>query len=202
MRNLILAIVATAVCVNFVTCRKHKEESPSNIIFIFPDQHRNYSLGLCSQTGHAKYLQGKPDPVFTPAFERSANKGVVFNRAVSLDELGLAKNTIIIFTSDHWEMLGSHGRQERNVPEIEAFNITFLIKWEDKLKHRVENLIRGIHMHDLQNQYRCLEFLKLLRELGYKGYCNTEVDRSQEPITLMRYYRTLFMVPMQFNITI
>ena len=83
MRNLIIAIIATAVCINFIACRKHKDENLPNIIFIFPDQYRNYSLEFWSQADNAKYLQGSPDPVSTPALDRLANEGVVFNRAVS-----------------------------------------------------------------------------------------------------------------------
>lgn len=61
-----------------------------------------------------------------------------------LDEIGLSENTIIVFSSDHGEMLGSHGKSGKNVPEIEALNIPFIIKWGDKLKHRVENLIISV----------------------------------------------------------
>lgn len=55
-----------------------------------------------------------------------------------LDELGLAENTIITFTSDHGEMLGSHGRTGKNVAEAEAFLIPFIVKWGNKLDHRIE----------------------------------------------------------------
>ena len=61
-----------------------------------------------------------------------------------LDELGLIDNTIIVFSADHGEMLGSHGKQGKNVPEIEAYSIPFVIKWSDRLKHRVEDLILSV----------------------------------------------------------
>jgi hypothetical protein len=48
-------------------------------------------------------------------------------------------------------------------------------------------------MHELTSEYPYREFLKLLRESGYDGYCNAEIDASCEPIRLMQYYRTLFM---------
>ena len=57
----------------------------------------------------------------------------------------------------------------------------------------VKDKIRGIHMHDLTINYPYREFLQLLRESGYTGYCNAEIDASCEPIRLMNYYRTLFM---------
>ena len=46
-----------------------------------------------------------------------------------LDELNLSDNTIIVFSSDHGEMLGSHGHQGKPYPETEAFNIPFIVKW-------------------------------------------------------------------------
>ncbi len=63
--------------------------------------------------------------------------GKVLNK---LDEMQISGNTIIVFTSDHGEMLGSHGHKGKPYPESEAFNIPFIIKWGDKLKHRIEDL--------------------------------------------------------------
>jgi len=57
----------------------------------------------------------------------------------------------------------------------------------------VKDKIRGIHMHELTSEYPYREFLKLLRESGYDGYCNAEIAASAEPIRLMQYYRTLFL---------
>lgn len=57
----------------------------------------------------------------------------------------------------------------------------------------VKNRIKGVHMHELNDGYPYREFLKLLRESGYTGYCNAEIDESPEPIRLMHYYRTLFL---------
>ncbi|MDA3824120.1 MAG: sulfatase-like hydrolase/transferase [Bacteroidales bacterium] len=45
-----------------------------------------------------------------------------------IDELGLADNTMIIFTSDHGEMLGAHGMREKNVFYEESSHIPLLIK--------------------------------------------------------------------------
>lgn len=61
-----------------------------------------------------------------------------------LKELGVEDNTIIVFTSDHGEMLGSHGQSGKLRPEVEAFNIPFIIKWGKKLSHRVEDLIMSV----------------------------------------------------------
>jgi arylsulfatase A-like enzyme len=44
-----------------------------------------------------------------------------------LDELGIADNTMIVFTSDHGEMLGAHGMREKNVFYEESSHIPLLI---------------------------------------------------------------------------
>mgnify|MGYP001029983646 CR=1 FL=1 len=44
-----------------------------------------------------------------------------------LDELGIADNTLIIYTSDHGEMLGAHGMREKNVFLEESAHIPLLI---------------------------------------------------------------------------
>jgi arylsulfatase A-like enzyme len=46
-----------------------------------------------------------------------------------LDESGLAENTIVVFTSDHGEMLASHGRYNKMVPYAEAVDIPHIIRW-------------------------------------------------------------------------
>ncbi len=48
--------------------------------------------------------------------------------------LGLNKNSIIIFTADHGELFGAHGRRAKNIFYEEAIRVPFLLKWEDHLK--------------------------------------------------------------------
>jgi arylsulfatase A-like enzyme len=46
-----------------------------------------------------------------------------------LDESGLSKDTIVVLTADHGEMLGSHGRENKMVPYREAVNIPYIVRW-------------------------------------------------------------------------
>jgi arylsulfatase A-like enzyme len=46
----------------------------------------------------------------------------------TLDALGLADNTIVVFTSDHGEMFGAHGRRAKNIFYEEAIRVPFLIR--------------------------------------------------------------------------
>lgn len=47
-----------------------------------------------------------------------------------LDKLGLAEDTIFVFTSDHGEMFGSHGYREKLIFYEEAARIPFLVQWK------------------------------------------------------------------------
>ena len=51
-----------------------------------------------------------------------------------LNMSGIADNTIVVFTSDHGEMHGSHGRINKMVPYAEAMNIPLIIRWPAKIK--------------------------------------------------------------------
>jgi len=46
-----------------------------------------------------------------------------------LDASGLSKDTIVVLTSDHGEMLGSHGRENKMVPYREAVHIPCIVRW-------------------------------------------------------------------------
>ncbi|MHC4596409.1 MAG: sugar phosphate isomerase/epimerase family protein [Planctomycetota bacterium] len=58
----------------------------------------------------------------------------------------------------------------------------------------VKDRIRNLHIHDLTNEkYPYRRLFALLRNSGYRGYCDAEIKASPEPIRLMRYYRALFL---------
>jgi arylsulfatase A-like enzyme len=50
-----------------------------------------------------------------------------------LDRAGLAKDTIVVFTSDHGEMLGSHGRIQKMVPYAEAIDVPLVMRWPGRI---------------------------------------------------------------------
>jgi len=69
--------------------------------------------------------------------------------------------------------------------EGEGFNHNF-----DLVKDR----IMLVHMRDLHlEDYPFRHLLKRLTETGYTGYCLAEIPESQEPLRLMRYYRSLWL---------
>lgn len=47
----------------------------------------------------------------------------------ALDDTGQAENTIVVFTSDHGEMAGSHGRMYKQVPHEESVRVPFFVQY-------------------------------------------------------------------------
>ena len=50
----------------------------------------------------------------------------------TLDEEGLADNTIFVFTSDHGDMLGSQGEVKKQRPWEESIRVPFLLRWPER----------------------------------------------------------------------
>lgn len=50
-----------------------------------------------------------------------------------LDRSGVGQNTLLVFTADHGEMHGSHGRNDKMVPYAEAVNIPLIMRWPWKI---------------------------------------------------------------------
>lgn len=97
------------------------------------------------------------------------------------DEVQVIKKILVYSNSDHVYVNWNCNPKDVEGPGLKAnFNA-------------VKDRIRGVHMHELTSEYPYREFLKLLRESGYDGYCNAEIDASCEPIRMMEYYRTLFL---------
>lgn len=51
-----------------------------------------------------------------------------------LDELELTENTMVIFISDHGEMLGAHGMREKNIFYEESAHIPLMIRFPEEIK--------------------------------------------------------------------
>lgn len=58
----------------------------------------------------------------------------------ALAKSGEADNTIVIFTADHGDMMGSQGMTGKTVMYPEAFMVPFIIKYPDRLGPRIEDL--------------------------------------------------------------
>ncbi|TKG95523.1 sulfatase [Puteibacter caeruleilacunae] len=62
----------------------------------------------------------------------------------TLKEKGLYDNTIIVFSADHGEMLGSQGLMHKNIWFREAYDIPFIVHWPKKIKPKQEDLLISV----------------------------------------------------------
>jgi arylsulfatase A-like enzyme len=51
----------------------------------------------------------------------------------AIDATDAAENTIVVFTSDHGEMFGAHGRRAKNIFYEEACRIPLLMRWPQRI---------------------------------------------------------------------
>ena len=94
----------------------------------------NYSeqpdpYGDAWQTPPPDYFQELPQ-LMQAYYAQTADIDWNLGRLVkALDEAGVADNTILVFTSDHGEMFGSHGRMAKYIFYEEAARVPFLVRW-------------------------------------------------------------------------
>jgi arylsulfatase A-like enzyme len=61
-----------------------------------------------------------------------------------LDELGLARDTIFVFTSDHGNCLGAHDEVSKNNHYEESMRVPFLIRWPGRIPARRDDLLLSV----------------------------------------------------------
>lgn len=93
----------------------------------------------------------------------------------TLRETGLAANTIVIFTADHGDLLGSHGQFNKQQPYDESIRVPLLIHWPDGLGRRSRRLDALINTEDIMPT--------LL------GLCRVPIPASVEGIDYSGYLR-------------
>ncbi len=66
--------------------------------------------------------------------------GMVGRILSALDDAGLRDNTVVVFTSDHGEMVGTHGQVEMRTPYEESSRVPLLVRapWLSEGQQRVE----------------------------------------------------------------
>lgn len=62
-----------------------------------------------------------------------------------LEEKGISDNTLVIYTSDHGDLLGSHGIRDwhKSVPEHVSCRVPLIMRWPGKLAPRVSDMLVG-----------------------------------------------------------
>jgi len=93
--------------------RPEQMHLPPNLLASRESQVREYLAGYCSHI--------------------AALDDCLAQVLVQLDQLRLAQDTIVVFTSDHGDLLGAHGLYGKQGPWDESLCIPFLIRWPGRL---------------------------------------------------------------------
>jgi N-acetylglucosamine-6-sulfatase len=62
----------------------------------------------------------------------------------ALDDEGLTENTIVVFSSDHGEMMGSQGRMHKDVWYDESLLMPFIIRWPAAIRSGRDDLLLSV----------------------------------------------------------
>ena len=125
--------------------RHAKSEKPFLLVLSWGPPHDPYQLA--PEHYRAKFKAGEiqlrpnvPESVSQKA--RLAQAGYYANAAAlddcmgdlmqTLRDHGLASNTIVIFTADHGDLLGSHGQWNKQQPYDESIRVPLLLRWPNR----------------------------------------------------------------------
>ena len=93
----------------------------------------------------------------------------------TLAETGLERNTLLIFSADHGDMLGSHGEYEKQQPYDEANHVPLLMHWPAGFGKKTRKLDAVINSEDLMPTIL--------------GLCGVSVPRTVEGLDFSGYIR-------------
>ena len=67
----------------------------------------------------------------------------------TLDELGIADDTVLVFASDHGDMLGSHGLTRKQKPYDESIRVPFLLRYPAAYGRGAREAAPFLNAHDI-----------------------------------------------------
>lgn len=91
----------------------------------------------------------------------------------TLEKTGLAKNTLLIFTSDHGDLLGSHGARKKQQPYDECIRIPLLLHWPAGFGNKSRHVDALINSEDMMPTIL--------------GLCGVTIPKSVEGLDFSRY---------------
>ena len=103
----------------------------------------------------------------------------------TLKETGLDRNTIVVFTSDHGDMLGAHGMHKKQKPYDESTRVPFLIRLPASLTTKSRKLDALINSEDIMPT--------LL------GLCGLPLPKTVEGLDFSPYIRRSLGLPLLWS---
>jgi len=117
--------------------REHKYSAPRELEAMYNLNEITLRKNCVDNEKHRQYYQGHM-AMITSIDE---DFGLLMKK---LEEKGIADNSLIIFTSDHGDLLESHNWPfNKGRPEIESIRVPLLVKWPGMKSPRESNLLVG-----------------------------------------------------------
>lgn len=116
-----------------------------------------------------------------------------------LDELkDIEEETLIIFTSDHGEYLGDHGRVHKGMPGHDCIiNVPLIMKYKGKIKEglRINELCEAVDIVPTILDYACIQKPHFLNGISLKPIIENKISKTKDCIIVE------YISPMRFNET-
>jgi arylsulfatase A-like enzyme len=99
----------------------------------------------------------------------------------TLEETGQADNTIVVFTSDHGDLLGSQGAYKKQQPYDESIRVPLLFHYPAKLKGHARRLATPVNVEDVMPTLLGLSGLPIpdsVEGIDFSGYMTGGADSS------------------------
>jgi arylsulfatase A-like enzyme len=106
----------------------------------------------------------------------------------ALRESGLERRTVLLFTSDHGDMLYSHGQQRKQRPWDESVRVPLLVRWPGRLGEAGRRLAAPISTEDLMPTLLGLAGVPIppsVEGLDFSGYIRGGKDPSDGAALIM-----------------
>lgn len=106
----------------------------------------------------------------------------------TIQACGIAEDTILVFTSDHGDMLGSHGQFKKQQPWEESIRVPFLLRYPALLGREGREVRALIDAPDIMPTLLGLSGLSIpdtVEGLDYSGYLQGGADPSDGAALLM-----------------
>jgi arylsulfatase A-like enzyme len=102
-----------------------------------------------------------------------------------LDKLGIADNTVVIFTSDHGDMQGSHGAVNKGLPWEESSRIPLIVRAPNGVSGQViDDLVSGVDYFPT-----CLDYAGCPTEPSAEGnsFATLTTNEDAQPLSRTIY---------------
>jgi len=121
------------------------DDAPEEFVDLYPEDRISYRPNVTPQ-----YKEGKQLLYYRHYHAHISAIDAQMKRLLeSLDELGIAENTIVVYTADHGSSFGSNGMYSKRNPYDESNRVPFLIRWPGHVpaKKRSDLLMGAIDIY-------------------------------------------------------